>query len=677
MDPRISWIQPEQLGPATDLWMTLWKTVQGLKCLTVEPTNCHPLSVINNCGPNFNSCFNMVGGRQPDYIPFSENEAPGRNGGRKNPKNPNMGQRGRNYAPHGGKKRRENPASTYGMNYSREIINRGGMPWKQRSYTSGVVGLHEEIEEFHQYMKPTDEEQRMREHVIREVEEIVLELWPLAKVDVFGSFKTGLYLPTSDIDMVVFGEWEELPLWTLQKQLVQKRIAEESSIKVLDRAAVPIVKLRHLETDVKVDISFNMEAGVRSVRLIKDYIFQYPTLPKLVFVLKQFLLQRDLNEVWTGGISSYSLILLCVSFLQMHPREDARYKNANLGVLLIEFFELYGRFFNFMNTGIRVKNGGSYVRKDEIRKQMENGSTPSILCIEDPLTPGNDLGRGSYGAMQVKQAFEYAYRVLNTAVLARDYPKHCMYSTLSRILKVTDEVIEYRQEIKKTWSNNIARSPSNIQSPSLSSSGCSSGSDVVPASVDPSIESSPISSSEVSSIESDIDGSERTKDNPAGANGTPTRTPKVPSVNQSSTIRPSHSAPVLKNHKQLKTRNVENISSDSSENLNQNNASNHGNVKNKQEKALNLKTTEKPHSATNKGGANQQRPNFQRLHHQQSPKTERKSEQQDYHGRQHYQGGRKDFRQSKTFATTKVVFPTKNTSAKKNDSFINNNRNPR
>lgn len=49
-------------------------------------------------------------------------------------------------------------------------------------------------------------------------------------------------------------------------------------------------------------------------------LFQmYPVLPYLIFVLKQFLLQRDLNEVFTGGISSYSLILMVISFLQV-PR---------------------------------------------------------------------------------------------------------------------------------------------------------------------------------------------------------------------------------------------------------------------------------------------------------------------------------------------------------------------
>ena len=80
---------------------------------------------------------------------------------------------------------------------------------------------------------------------------------------------------------------------------------------------VPIVKLTDKKADVKVDISFNMSNGVRSAELIKKFRKHYPALPKLVLVLKQFLLQRDLNEVFTGGISSYSLILMTVSFLQV------------------------------------------------------------------------------------------------------------------------------------------------------------------------------------------------------------------------------------------------------------------------------------------------------------------------------------------------------------------------
>lgn len=47
---------------------------------------------------------------------------------------------------------------------------------------------------------------------------------------------------------------------------------------------------------------------------------------------------------------------------------------------------------------------------------MMEGYRHSIICIEDPLTPGNDIGRSSYGALNVKQAFEYAYITLTQGV---------------------------------------------------------------------------------------------------------------------------------------------------------------------------------------------------------------------------------------------------------------------
>lgn len=121
----------------------------------------------------------------------------------------------------------------------------------------------------------------------------------------------------SDIDLVVIGNWSNLPLRTLERALLDQNIAEPSSIKVLDKASVPIVKLTDKETEIKVDISFNMNSGVKSAELIKSFKRRFPVLDKLVMVLKQFLLQRDLNEVFTGGISSYSLILMTISFLQV------------------------------------------------------------------------------------------------------------------------------------------------------------------------------------------------------------------------------------------------------------------------------------------------------------------------------------------------------------------------
>lgn len=56
--------------------------------------------------------------------------------------------------------------------------------------------LHQEIEDFYQYMTPTPEEHHMRLQVVKNITSIINSLWPRAKVEVFGSFRTGLYLPT-------------------------------------------------------------------------------------------------------------------------------------------------------------------------------------------------------------------------------------------------------------------------------------------------------------------------------------------------------------------------------------------------------------------------------------------------------------------------------------------------
>lgn len=140
---------------------------------------------------------------------------------------------------------------------------------------------------------------------------------------------------------------------------------------------------------------------------------------------------------------------MCISFLQLHPRGE----NTNLGVLLMEFFELYGKKFNYMKTGISIKNGGRYLPKEELQREMVDGYRSSFLCIEDPLTPGNDIGRSSYGAIHVKNAFEYAYNTLsNVLVPAPNGLNDCTrQSILGRIIRVTDEVIEYRRWVQSTF----------------------------------------------------------------------------------------------------------------------------------------------------------------------------------------------------------------------------------
>ena len=72
------------------------------------------------------------------------------------------------------------------------------------------------------------------------------------------------------------GLWESLPLRTLEKALLDQKIADTDTIKVLDKASVPIIKLTDRNSNVKVDISFNMENGLRTAELVKMYKKQFP-----------------------------------------------------------------------------------------------------------------------------------------------------------------------------------------------------------------------------------------------------------------------------------------------------------------------------------------------------------------------------------------------------------------
>ena len=65
--------------------------------------------------------------------------------------------------------------------------------------------------------------------------------------------------------------------------------------------------------------------------------------------------------------------------------------------------------------------------QDSLREQIRNIWIKGLASAESYSrlsVSGNDVGRSSYGAMQVKQVFDYAYIVLSHAVspLARSYP---------------------------------------------------------------------------------------------------------------------------------------------------------------------------------------------------------------------------------------------------------------
>ena len=248
-------------------------------------------------------------------------------------------------------------------------------PWipSSKGYHFDAIGLHDEIVDFFRYIGPSKQEHTSRVALIERIERVVMRTWANAAVEVFGSAKTGLYLPTSDIDLCVCLDVQESQktdvLRALKNSLADEGFSSPDSIMVLDLVHTPIIKFTDRATLYKVDIGVNLRNHRESATFTAQQIRNFPQLPYLLFVLKQFLSYHQLLEVYSGGINSYSLVLMIISMLQLRSKVvNWRTQKVNLGVLLLEFFELYGQNFNHETCSINVLDQGSY----EQRSFMEN-----------------------------------------------------------------------------------------------------------------------------------------------------------------------------------------------------------------------------------------------------------------------------------------------------------------
>ena len=172
---------------------------------------------------------------------------------------------------------------------------------------------------------------------------------------------------------------------------VIKRARIASRVTIIAKAKVPIIKFVTIHGRLNVDISINQGNGVVAGKIVNGFLNDMHgcglALRSLVIIAKAFLNQRGMNEVYTGGLGSYSIVCLAVSFLQMHPkiRKGEIEAEKNLGVLVMEFFELYGCYFNYEEVGISVRNGGSYFSKKQ--RGWYDSMKRNLLSIEDPTDP--------------------------------------------------------------------------------------------------------------------------------------------------------------------------------------------------------------------------------------------------------------------------------------------------
>ncbi|KAH3761659.1 terminal nucleotidyltransferase 4A [Pelomyxa schiedti] len=324
-------------------------------------------------------------------------------------------------------------------------------PWMQPpTRHSQEITLHDEILLFEKFMEPFTEEKTLREELISRIKTIVNQIWSTAKIEVYGSSVTSLFLPFADVDIAVYIESEgNIHAIQYLQQLAAFLYQQQArlffaDISVFPNAKVPIIKMKDRISGLTVDICCNVNAGPNNTRVIMGFVKKMPYLRPLVLFLKYFLHQQHLSETHKGGIGSYALTLMMVYILLQHKQPkihespvvqipsspDALHENQppeastanqqhpaeepfvapNLGQVLLEFFYFYGITFDYFKHGISVRDNGSIF--DKGARGWVRPNNPFLLCVEDPNDPENDVGRMSYSTIHIRGVFAQTYHRL-------------------------------------------------------------------------------------------------------------------------------------------------------------------------------------------------------------------------------------------------------------------------
>ena len=275
------------------------------------------------------------------------------------------------------------------------------------------LNLQEDLIDYQQFTKNNN---KLNPNVIKEItdflQDCVDQCHPNYKVKLYGSRATNLCLMWSDLDYVIVNENNNNNNNEINYNflgLLYEKISKQNwvkKIKFISSAKIPIIKVVTTEKYNKIPIDISIENsghfGLKSVELVKEYLNKYESLEPIVFAIKTLLKLSNLNDPYSGGISSYGIVLMIVNFLINQNNKGEKISIDNIGSLFYEFLFYYGSRIdtNFIN-----------VTSEEIPFGFENLS-PFQLYIVDPLNLNNNVGKSTFHYFSIKTMFLLALQSL-------------------------------------------------------------------------------------------------------------------------------------------------------------------------------------------------------------------------------------------------------------------------
>ena len=155
-----------------------------------------------------------------------------------------------------------------------------------------------------------------------------------------------------------------------------------------------------------------------SVAYVKEQIIKYPEVKYILRVLKRYFYYKKMNSSFFGGLSSYNLFLLLLSYAKysrmlansseiIENNSTNNKSNINLGSFLFNFLDCF-KIFNFNQCIIDINSPNIYINYEmvipENSKELNFGKS---IVIIDPLT-GVNASKSSYKIEEIQKTFSEA-----------------------------------------------------------------------------------------------------------------------------------------------------------------------------------------------------------------------------------------------------------------------------
>ncbi|EDR22717.1 hypothetical protein, conserved [Entamoeba dispar SAW760] len=332
-------------------------------------------------------------------------------------------------------------------------------PWLMQIPVNHKISLGSDIIHFIKFIQLNPSEKDKRKQLIKQVTKVIDSLKIISKngkpkvsfispqtpscVTLYGSEKSNLALPFSDIDISLSGEFINVNS-TIAFQFISDALANAcicNEVLSLPLARIPLLKMKGIQDEINIDISIDNQNGIETTKLIGRLCHKNSMLRPLVILIRYLLHQAGFTSVMNGGLNTFMITLLVYSFLEMYNTGNITggIPDNDIGSVFITFLQHFGYDFNYSKYGISVGVECSYFEKAS--RGWLDSKRPCMLTIENPFDETSNLTPNVYLTPSIKTYFANCLQWILPSMGDDIYLFLPSNSRLARIISLPEELL--------------------------------------------------------------------------------------------------------------------------------------------------------------------------------------------------------------------------------------------